>query len=167
MRNIAIVCVALLLGGCQTTTQAARPYMEEAHRMEGMDAKTNRKELKHYMNSARTGTVDPLHIPWCAGWANAVLQNNGVQGTHSLMARSFLKWGHPTHNPQEGDIVVLRRGRAEWSGHVGFFKGYEVVDGVTYVKVLGGNTDKSVAIGYFPTNYVLAFRAPNYSPKMN
>ena len=161
LQNMLLLCLGLSISGCTTSETITRPYMVEAQSMIGMNAKANRKELKHYMNAAKAGPVDPLHIPWCAGWTNAVLQNNGLQGTRQLTARSFLKWGYPTKDPQDGDIVVLRRGRSNWTGHVGFFVGYEDYEGTTYVKVLSGNTDKQVAVGYFPKTYVLAYRSPN------
>ena len=85
--------------------------------------------------------IDPQHVAWCAAFANAILRRENKETTHSLMARSFLHWGKVTHDPKEGDIVVLARGKDGWSGHVGFFMGYETFDGVKYVKVLGGNTD--------------------------
>ena len=46
------------------------------------------------------------------------------------------------------------------AGHVGFFEGYEWFEGVKYIKVYGGNTAKSVQVGYFPANQVLGYRKP-------
>ena len=44
------------------------------------------------------------------------------------------------------------------AGHVGFFMGYEWFEGVKYVKVLGGNTDHAVQVGYFPASKVVGYR---------
>jgi uncharacterized protein (TIGR02594 family) len=123
-----------------------------AKQYEGLDARRHRAALRNLMD------IDPLRIPWCAGFVNAVLYQSGVQGTSSLQARSFLQWGSSTRTPQKGDIVVFTRGRSRAAGHVGFYMGQEVVDGVRYILVLGGNQNKAVNVAYYPANKVLGFR---------
>ena len=100
--------------------------------------------------------VDPVRTPWCAAWANAVLAKEGIKGTDSLIARSFLDWGASTKTPDKGDVVVLARGRG--AGHVGFFVERQEINGHRYVKVLGGNTGKSVQSAWFPESRVLGYR---------
>jgi len=132
---------------------------EEAKRWEGKTAMANRQEIKALLAEGNNNKpVDPNRIPWCAAFANAILNREGYSTTGSLAARSFLALNHKTKNPEVGDIVVLRRGHGNASGHVGFFEGYENYEGVTYVKVLGGNTSKSIATGWFPVNAVLGYR---------
>jgi len=136
--------------------------INEASRLEGLNARKDKEEIKSYLkagNSHQT-PVDPTRTPWCAAFANAVLRRSGYEGTDSLMARSFLSYGIKTKDPKEGDIVVLKRGRGKVSGHVGFFNGYEWEGDQLYVKVLGGNQNKSVNVAYFPVNYVLDYRRP-------
>lgn len=159
---LVLAALGISIAGCATSEELTptRSVMTEASSWTGSHAKSNRKELKNYMTAANTSTVDPVKTPWCAGFANAVLVNNGYQGTNSLLARSFLRWGWPVKHPKEGDIVVLRRGKNPSAGHVGFFAGYEYFEGMKYVKVLGGNTDKKVDVGYFPIRQVLAYRTP-------
>jgi uncharacterized protein (TIGR02594 family) len=130
----------------------------EAKQWEGKTAKNNRKELKDLFAGNNMPPVDPMRTPWCAAFANAILSRSGFETTNSLMARSFLNWGSKTKEPKEGDIVVLKRGRGTTFGHVGFFQGYEIIDGITYVKVLGGNTDHAVQVGYYPVSKVLGYR---------
>jgi uncharacterized protein (TIGR02594 family) len=132
----------------------------EAKKWEGKNSrdKNDRKELTMLFNESTIPPIDPGKLPWCAAFANAILNKLGHEGTNSLMARSFLHYGAPTKNPQVGDIVVTKRGRGNVAGHVGFFEGYEVVDGITYVKIFGGNTDKMVSTGWFPVTAVLGFR---------
>ena len=79
--------------------------------------------------------IDPAMTAWCAAFVNAVLATNGLKGTGSNAARSFLDYGSATNSPQKGDIVVLRRGNGT-EGHVGFFEGF---DKGGNVRVLGGN----------------------------
>jgi uncharacterized protein (TIGR02594 family) len=131
---------------------------EEAKRWEGKAAMANRQELKTLLTEHNNQPVDPAHIPWCAAFANAILNRLGYEGTGSLMARSFLALNNKTKQPEIGDIVVLKRGRDPASGHVGFFEGFEEVDGVKYVKVFGGNTEKMVTTGWYPVKAVLGYR---------
>jgi uncharacterized protein (TIGR02594 family) len=138
----------------------------EAKKWEGKNSrnKEDRKELTMLFNESTIPPIDPGKLPWCAAFANSILNKLGLEGTNSLMARSFLNYGAPTKNPQVGDIVVTKRGSGNVAGHVGFFEGYEVVDGITYVKIFGGNTDKMVSTGWFPVTAVLGFRKiPQYS----
>jgi uncharacterized protein (TIGR02594 family) len=136
--------------------------IDEASRLEGLNTRKNREEIKTYLKASTTHDtpVDPVRTPWCAAFANAVLRRSGYEGTDSLMARSFLSYGIKTKTPKEGDIVVLKRGGSTATGHVGFFNGYEWEGNQLYVKVLGGNQSKSVNVAYFPVNYVLDYRRP-------
>jgi uncharacterized protein (TIGR02594 family) len=132
---------------------------EEAKRWEGKTAYGNRQELKAFLSQGNNNVpVDPARIPWCAAFANAILNREGYSTTGSLAARSFLALNHKTKDPQVGDIVITKRGRSNATGHVGFFEGFEEVDGVRYVKVFGGNTDRSVSTGWFPVTAVLGYR---------
>jgi uncharacterized protein (TIGR02594 family) len=132
----------------------------EAKKWEGKNSldKDDRKELTKLFNESKIPAIDPGKLPWCAAFANAMLNRLGHEGTKSLMARSFLHYGAPTKQPQVGDIVITKRGKNPAAGHVGFFEGFEEVDGVKYVKVFGGNTDKTVTTGWFPVTGVLGFR---------
>ena len=133
----------------------------EAKKWQGKSAKKNRGELKTLMAAGNNNTpVDPVRIPWCAGFVNAVLARSGYETSGSLMARSFLNYGVVIKEPDIGDIVVTKRGRNRLAGHVGFFEGYEYFEGVKYIKVYGGNTAKSVQVGYFPVNKILGYRKP-------
>ena len=133
--------------------------IQEAKKLDGMTVKNNRVALKNYMNTNKN-PIDPLRTPWCAAFANAVLRRTGHEGTDSHMARSFLNYGIKTVKPSEGDIVVLKRGRSRLTGHVGFFKGYEWHGSKLYVKVVGGNQNKSVNVAHFPVEKVLGYRIP-------
>ena len=123
-----------------------------AKNWEGKHAVRNRKELKDALN------VDPLSVAWCAAFVNTILKQSGFEGTNSLQARSFLQYGSVTRHPEYGDIVVFSRGRNQFAGHVGFYVGEEIVEGVRYILVLGGNQRKEVNVAYYPANYVLGYR---------
>lgn len=141
--------------------EVVKPVYAEAKKWEGKSAKTNRGELKNLMAAGNNNQpVDPIRIPWCAGFVNAILARSGYETSGSLTARSFLHYGVVTKDPEIGDIVVTKRGNNKMAGHVGFFEGYEWFEGVKYIKVYGGNTAKSVQVGYFPANKVLGYRKP-------
>ena len=139
--------------------ESARPaHVNKGMKMVGLNARKDRTELKTYFAKKLDQSVDPARIPWCAAWANAVLAEAGVEGTDSLMARSFLQWGLPTARPKEGDVVVLTRGRNRLAGHVGFYVGTVERDGKRYIAVLGGNQRKSVNITYYSVDRVISYR---------
>jgi uncharacterized protein (TIGR02594 family) len=133
-------------------------HMKQAESMVGMTARGNRRDLTKIFSVAFDQAVDPVRTPWCAAWANAVLAKSGVQGTNSLMARSFLGWGKSTVTPKNGDVVVLARGKGRISGHVGFFVERQEINGRRYVKVLGGNQGRSVAVAWYPESRVIGYR---------
>jgi len=129
-----------------------KKHVAIARKYEGMTARRNRRTLRTVMN------IDPMRIPWCAAFANAVLKKAGHEGTGSLMARSFLSYGRKTWRPSKGDIVVFKRGRSRRSGHVGFYMGETVHAGVRYILVLGGNQRKAVNVAMYPKRKVLGYR---------
>jgi len=109
-----------------------------------------------YYRLAGAGWVKDDAVPWCAAFANAMLALAGIEGTKSLAARSFLKWGGEVKDPYCGCIVVFRRGASPWQGHVGF------VDRVSDASFwcLGGNQGDGVDIRRFARSRVLGFREP-------
>ncbi len=137
----------------------------------GLNERTDGAALSSFIKRTTGISIDPSVTPWCAAFVNAVLGSQGVQGTGSLMARSFLNFGMATDAPKPGDIVVLSRGGNSVQGHVGFFQGY---DENGNIRVLGGNQGNSVNVSTYSADRVLGFRTagavnsdtaalPNYS----
>lgn len=126
-------------GGGSGVISRAQAYM-------GMSERGNRGTL------ARTLGVDPARTPWCAAWANAVLRQSGHRGTGSNMARSFYRYGSPSHG-DVGDIAVMPH-------HVGFVAGTSYRNGRKYVSVIAGNTSNRVKTVWYPASR-MAFRDPN------
>jgi len=93
-------------------------------------------------------------IPWCASFVNWALQQAGVPGTRSRLARSFLSYGKHCE-PTLGCIVVLRRGEP-WQGHVGFYLGQRD----EFVLLYGGNQSNSVRTSSYRKENVLDYRWP-------
>jgi uncharacterized protein (TIGR02594 family) len=114
----------------------------------------DRGVLEQFFREANLN-LDPEKVKWCAAFVNAVLGANGVTGTGSLAARSFLNFGRDdTHSPQKGDIVVVSR---KGQDHVGFL---ESVDKKGNVRILGGNTADKVGTSTYSKGEVLAVRRP-------
>ena len=114
-------------------------------------------DVGHFLAST-PGAVDE-EIPWCSAFANFCIEESGLQGTNSRLARSWLGWGTPTNTPVRGCIVVFKRG-AEGSGqgHVGF---YLAGSPKTGIRILGGNQSDKVSIVTQPLPFLGYRLAPD------
>lgn len=103
--------------------------------------------------SGHPGLTDD--IPWCAAFVGAILAEVGLQGTGSLMARSYERWGKevPLKDTRPGDIVVLERG-AKPAGHVGIAMGWNR----DRIIVRGGNQSDAVTEAEFPAARIVTVR---------
>lgn len=100
------------------------PYwLDIARKYEGLDEDDDKAALQELMN------IDPEMTPWCAAFANAVLEEARINGTGSLRARDFANWGEECEC-KDGAVAVFKK-------HVGFV----VKDGE---KLLGGNQGNMV-----------------------
>lgn len=109
--------------------------------------------IKNFFICTTVGATSE-NLPWCSAFVNYCFIKAGVKGTRLANARSWLKWGQPSEDPKEGDIVVLRRGSDEIQGHVAFLVCF---DG-PYVMTLGGNQNNSVCISKYPIKSILDIR---------
>ena len=96
-------------------------------------------------------------IPWCASFVNWCLGQASVNGTSSATARSYLNWGIDLKPPAYGCLVVLKRGRHAWQGHVGFLVGRDTPESIL---LLGGNQANSVCVRPYLTKDVLSYKWP-------
>lgn len=124
--------------------------IKEAHKYIEMHEKVHNKQLQELLG------FNPAKTAWCAGFVTAIEKACGREGTGSLLARSYLKYGTPVDKPEAGDIVILKRGLLPWQGHVGYYMGHR--DKV--VLVLGGNQSNKVCHKYYPLRKVLGYRRP-------
>ena len=117
----------------------------------------NRAELKELMN------VDPKRTEWCAAFVNAVLEESDIESNkdhaYPLTARAFLDWGVSIKAPEPGDLVVFPRGKEGWQGHVGFYLKTEIINGVKYYWILGGNQSNKVSIVRYRASNALGIRS--------
>lgn len=129
-----------------------------AREWEGYSVLKDRTELIKLLSYGNDYKIDPNRVPWCAAFMNAVLKESGQEGTNSLTARSFLNYGTKVVQPEEGDIVIFKRGASQELGHVAFFVGYEYINNKKYIKALGGNQKKAVTVALYPTERLLGIR---------
>jgi uncharacterized protein (TIGR02594 family) len=100
--------------------------------------------------------------PWCAIFANAMLESAGIPGTRSPSSQSFRHHPNfrPLAEPAVGAIAVFWRiSRSSGLGHVGFYAGedahgfIDVVGGnesdMVRAEMLNGNGNSFGLIGYF------------------
>jgi uncharacterized protein (TIGR02594 family) len=136
------------------------PFVATATRYVGMTETTHRSLLKEFMG------IDPIEIPWCAGFINSILIENGYWGTEivskvPLTARSFLDWGEVVEplNLQEGDIIVFPRVNGEpWEGHVGIYINMRKRDEQEFLVIISGNDNNEVKISERPLSSAIGFR---------
>ncbi|MBU2533005.1 MAG: TIGR02594 family protein, partial [Alphaproteobacteria bacterium] len=72
-----------------------------------------------FFRDAGRADIQRDEVPWCAAFVGACLEREGLAGTGSLLARSYLDWGQAIDAPRLGAIVVLKRGHNPSAGHVG------------------------------------------------
>lgn len=89
--------------------------------------------------------------PWCAIFANAALEANGIRGTRSPSSQSFRHDPNfiKLDGPALGAIAVFWRiSPGSGLGHVGFY----VSETAGYVNTLGGNEQDAVRIELLAKN---------------
>lgn len=94
--------------------------------------------------------------PWCSSFVNWCMKQVGIKGTNSAAARSWLDWGRVITEPEEGCVVILKRG-APPSGHVCFFVRNRDTETIT---CLGGNQADQVKYSHYSKHDVLGYRMP-------
>ena len=154
--------IAILLAGCGPTIMVdgkaipnAPEHVITAADKYGLNEYQHRTAIKEYVG------IDPRRYEWCAAFVNAVLEESNIQGSQSLLARSFLDWGHSVDTPHPGDIVIFPRGTSDWEGHVGFYVGSEYKRDQEYYRILGGNQNNMVNIELYPASKALGIRRTN------
>lgn len=144
----------------QRAGQMARSgdYLGLARSMLGRNENIDKAAIEAYFASGGVD-LDPVAQAWCAAFVNATLEQAGLDGTNSNLARSFLNWGREVEGaPQVGDIGVLPRGDNPAQGHVGFVTAVNPNGTVT---LLGGNQGNAVSEQTYQASDFLGFRRPD------
>jgi len=117
--------------------------------------KDNPRVIQYFDDIGFDGKALKDETAWCSAFANWVALQTGACMSNKLTARSWLKVGVKTDNPQLGDVVVLwRKSRSDWRGHVGFF----IRETEGFVYILGGNQGNRVSIQAYHKNRLLEYR---------
>ncbi|WP_099866070.1 TIGR02594 family protein [Pararhizobium haloflavum] len=139
----------------EALTRTSQSAMDVALQFEGLNERADTGTLDSFlMASGNWNNLSASDTAWCAAFANAAISRAGGQGTGSNLASSFLDWGMGTHNPQVGDIVVLKPQSSGASGHVGFLAGFK--DGT--VQLFGGNQGNAAKFSNFDIDDVVGYR---------
>ena len=112
----------------------------------------NKRILEYHATTTLKATDD--ETSWCSSFVNWCVTKAGKKGTDSAAARSWLKWGHETKEPKEGDIVVFQRPPSPTSGHVAFFVKREG----DAIYCLGGNQSNQVKVSIYKASDLLSYR---------
>lgn len=125
---------------------SAPPWFQAALHEIGFHETGANQGIERYIQLAHCGAVGD---PWCAIFANAMLESSGTPGTRSASSQSFRS--HPgfvqLSGPALGAIAVFWRGtRDSGLGHVGFYRGEDA----SRVWTLGGNESDMVEIAALP-----------------
>lgn len=129
-----------------TLPYAEAPWLRGALAEIGFHETGTNQGIGKYIAMAHTGSEGD---PWCAIFANAMLEQAGVTGTRSPSSQSFRT--NPNFiqlsQPARGAIVVYwRETQASGMGHVGFYWGEDA----GHVWTLGGNENDMVQIEALP-----------------
>lgn len=108
---------------------------------------------------ARLAGIKDDAVPWCSGFACAVMERAGIVSPRSDSAKSWMTWGAPLVEPVVGCVAVFNR---TGGFHVGFVVGRDAVS--RNLLVLGGNQGDAVSIAQFPEHRVMAYRWPRDVP---
>mgnify|MGYP000571983370 CR=1 FL=1 len=117
--------------------------------------KDNPEVLKYFNDIGFDGAYLKDETAWCSAFVNWVCKQACCDYTGKLNARSWLKIGNKTNNPQIGDVVVFwRENPQSWKGHVAFF----IKETKNWIYVLGGNQNNQVKISAYRKNRLLEYR---------
>ena len=115
--------------------------------------RATKRILEYYKACNEKLHISSDEVPWCAAFVGWCLKQAGLVGTGLLTARSYSRWGDAC-KPKMGCIVVLKRGKSKWQGHVGFL----IKKTSRFVYILGGNQNNQVKISRYYLKDVLDYR---------
>ena len=135
------------------------PWMDVAARFKGIKERPGKRhnpQIVKFFETVGHGWVKDDETAWCAAFVGSCLALAGYSHTHSLAARSYLRYGTRLKRPKPGCICVFKRGNSSWQGHVGFYVG----ETKTHIKVLGGNQKNQVRVSSYRKSALLGYRWP-------
>jgi uncharacterized protein (TIGR02594 family) len=114
----------------------------------------NPRIVEYHATTSLHSTDD--EVSWCSSFVNWVMAKCDMDRTHSAAARSWISCGYPCKDFKQYAIVIFKRGRSPWQGHVAF----AMRDEGETILCLGGNQNDSVCLARYKKSDVLAYRWP-------
>lgn len=140
------------------------PWYAAAEKDIGFHEIGENRGIEKFIIASKVGSVqDYLGQPYCAIWVNAKLEDAGIPGSRSGMARSF------EHNdnfvrlsaPALGAIVTNWRGSpSSGQGHVFFYDG----ENSSGVRGIGANEDDQIKRSFHPRERITGYWWPKSVP---
>ncbi len=93
---------------------------------------------------------------WCSSFACWCMERAGIVSPRSMLARSWLNWGHPIQEPRIGCKAIIERGGESWMAHVGDAIGWTD----DYIYLIGGNQQNMVRVSVYSRDKVIGYRWP-------
>ena len=119
-----------------------------------IEGKESNPQIDEYLKAVGMPSDDD--IPWCAAFVCWCLGQHEHQHPGVPTARSLLQLPNKLEYPELGCLVVLKRGKFRWQGHVGFYLDHYL----DHLYLLGGNQNNRVGIGMYSMKKVLGYRVP-------
>ncbi|MGV1787375.1 MULTISPECIES: C40 family peptidase [Agrobacterium] len=115
----------------------------------GKSEKSGRADINSFLKKGGVD-IDAAQTAWCAAFVNSSLEQVGVNGSGSLVANSFQKWGKAVDPSSvlRGDVLLQSRGlgAGQPGGHVGFATGASrMLGGQRQLEMLSGNQNNAVS----------------------
>ena len=129
--------------------EKAPPWFALALREVGVSEASNNARVLGYRVQAKVPGLGSERVPWCAIFANAMLEASGLPGTRSASSQSFrdhVEFQRLGASALGALAVFWRGSQSSGLGHVGFYQGEDD----DHVYVLGGNEGRAVAIEPLP-----------------
>lgn len=128
------------------------PWLTIARSYLGLHERRDAGIVMKIITAANLAHVIPSpETPWCAGFVGGVLEETGIRGTGTALARDYAVWGQACE-ARPGAVAVF-------PAHVAFV--VEEGEPSEGLKILGGNQSDKICIQ--PARYygeVMAFRFP-------
>lgn len=136
------------------------PIIVEARKYYGVrdiPGSIHEQKVLDFYRSMGNYSVKEDEVSWCSVFIGTCAKNTGLEYTKSATARTWLKIGQITTEPEPGDIVVFwRESPNSWKGHVSIYLGKNTETNEVYA--LGGNQNDEVCILTYKLDTVLGFR---------
>ncbi len=116
--------------------------------------KANPRIIEYHSHTTLKATVD--EIAWCSSAMNCCMDEIGLDGTKSAMARSWMGWGIPVASFVMGAIAVFERGQTPGSGHVAV----AIAESMGIVTCIGANESDGFLISNHPKSKLIGYRWP-------